>query len=38
MLEDGALFWLAIKAIAIAALPLAYVWLSKDAHKLRKLA
>ncbi len=38
MLEDGALFWLAIKAIAIAALPLAYVWLSKDAHKLRKLS
>jgi heme a synthase len=33
-----ALFWLAAKAIAIAALPLAYVWLSRDAHKLRKLA
>ena len=33
-----ALFWLAAKAIAIAALPLAYVWLSRDSHKLRKLA
>ena len=30
-----ALFWLAAKAIAIAALPLAYVWLSRDSHKLR---
>jgi cytochrome c oxidase assembly protein subunit 15 len=38
MLEANALWWLALKAIAIAALPLAYVWLSKDAHKLRKLA
>ena len=37
MLEEGALFWLAIKAIAIAALPLAYVALSRDPHKLRKL-
>ena len=38
MLEGNALGWLALKAIAIAALPLAYVWLSKDVHKLRKLA
>jgi len=38
MLEDGALIWLAAKAIAIAALPLAYVALARDAHKLRKLA
>jgi cytochrome c oxidase assembly protein subunit 15 len=38
MLEDGALFWLAVKAIAIAAVPLAYVWLSRDAQELRKLA
>jgi cytochrome c oxidase assembly protein subunit 15 len=37
MLEDGTLLWLAIKAIAIAALPLAYVALSRDPHKLRKL-
>jgi heme a synthase len=37
MLEDGALLWLALKAIAIAALPLAYVALSRDPHKLRKL-
>ena len=38
MLEDGALFWLAVKAIAIAAIPLAYVALARDAQKLRKLA
>jgi cytochrome c oxidase assembly protein subunit 15 len=38
MLEGNALAWLALKAIAIAALPLAYVWISKDVHKLRKLA
>jgi len=38
MLEDGALFWLAVKAVAIAALPLAYVALSPDPQKLRKLA
>jgi cytochrome c oxidase assembly protein subunit 15 len=38
MLEDGALFWLAVKATAIAALPLAYVLLSRDSQKLRKLA
>jgi heme a synthase len=37
MLEDGALLWLAAKAIAIAALPLAYVALSSDPQKLRKL-
>ncbi len=37
MLEDGTLFWLAIKAVAIAALPLAYVALSRDPDKQRKL-
>jgi cytochrome c oxidase assembly protein subunit 15 len=37
MLEDGTLLWLAAKAIAIAALPLAYVALSSDRQKLRKL-
>jgi heme a synthase len=37
MLEDGTLFWLAVKAVAIAALPLAYVALSRDPDKLRKL-
>jgi cytochrome c oxidase assembly protein subunit 15 len=37
-MQDGALIWLALKAIAIAALPLAYVWLSKAADKHRKLA
>jgi len=34
----SALFWLAAKAIAIAALPLAYVLLSHDPDKHRKLA
>ncbi len=38
MLEDGALFWLAVKAIAIASLPLAYVALARDTRKLRRLA
>jgi len=38
MLEDGALFWLVVKTIAIASLPLAYVALARDRHKLRKLA
>lgn len=38
MLEDGALFWLVVKTLAIASLPLAYVWLSKDSNKQRKLA
>lgn len=37
MLEDGTLFWLAVKAVAIASLPLAYVVLSRDPDKLRKL-
>jgi cytochrome c oxidase assembly protein subunit 15 len=37
-MDPGALFWLAVKAVAIAALPLAYVVLSKDPHKHRKLA
>jgi len=32
------LLWLALKAAALAALPLAYVTLSKDPHKHRKLA
>jgi len=32
------LLWLALKAAALAALPLAYVMLSKDPHKHRKLA
>jgi len=36
--EPAALFWLAFKAVAIAALPLAYVLLSRDPHKHRKLA
>jgi cytochrome c oxidase assembly protein subunit 15 len=36
--EPAALFWLAAKAVAIAALPLAYVTLSKDPDKHRKLA
>ena len=37
-MEPSALFWLAVKAVAIAALPLAYVTLSKDPDKHRKLA
>lgn len=36
-MEPSALFWLALKAVAIAALPLAYVTLSKDPDKHRKL-
>ncbi len=37
-MELGAFFWLAVKAVAIAALPLVYVTLSTDPHKYRKLA
>jgi cytochrome c oxidase assembly protein subunit 15 len=37
-MEPGALIWLAVKALIIAALPLAYVNLSKDPYKHRKLA
>jgi cytochrome c oxidase assembly protein subunit 15 len=37
-MDTAALAWLAAKAVAIAALPLAYVLLSKDPHKHRKLA
>ncbi len=37
-MDAAALFWLAVKAVAIAALPLAYVILSKDPAKHRKLA
>lgn len=37
-MDAAALFWLAAKAIAIAALPLAYVFLSRAPDKLRKLA
>ena len=37
-MDLSALFWLAAKAIAIAALPLAYVLLSHDPDKHRKLA
>jgi cytochrome c oxidase assembly protein subunit 15 len=37
-MEPFALFWLAVKAVAIAGLPLAYVALSKDPDKHRKLA
>jgi len=37
-MDPAALFWLAVKAVAIAALPLAYVILSKDPDKHRKLA
>jgi cytochrome c oxidase assembly protein subunit 15 len=37
-MDLSALFWLAVKAMAIAALPLAYVALSKDPDRLRKLA
>ncbi len=33
-----ALLWLALLGIAVAALPLAYVWRSRDPHKFRKLA
>jgi cytochrome c oxidase assembly protein subunit 15 len=36
--EATSLFWLAAKAVAIAALPLGYVLLSKDPYKHRKLA
>lgn len=38
MIHADALLWLALKAIAVAALPLAYVWRSRDPAKLRKLA
>jgi cytochrome c oxidase assembly protein subunit 15 len=37
-MQDGALFWLALKAVAIATLPLAYVALSRAPDKFRKLA
>ena len=37
-MDPAAFLWLALKAVAIAALPLAYVTLSKDPDKLRKLA
>ncbi|MCE2971429.1 MAG: COX15/CtaA family protein [Burkholderiales bacterium] len=37
-MEPGALFWLAVKAVAIAALPLAYVFFSRAPDKFRKLA
>jgi len=37
-MEPQALFWLAAKGIAVAALPLAYVTLSRDPAKFRKLA
>ena len=37
-MDPSALLWLAVKAVAIAALPLAYVALSKDPGKHRKLA
>jgi len=37
-MDPSSLFWLALKAVAIAALPLAYVTLSKDPEKHRKLA
>jgi heme a synthase len=36
--QGEALLWLALKAIAIAAVPLAYVYFSRDPQKLRKLA
>ncbi len=36
-MEPASLFLLAIKAVSIAALPLAYVLLSRDPHKHRKL-
>jgi cytochrome c oxidase assembly protein subunit 15 len=38
MIQGDALLWLAVKAIAIAALPLAYVWRSRDPDKFQKLA
>lgn len=38
MIQTDALLWLALKAVAVAALPLAYVWRSRDPAKLRKLA
>jgi cytochrome c oxidase assembly protein subunit 15 len=37
-MDATALLWLAVKAVAIAALPLAYVTRSKDPDKFRKLA
>jgi heme a synthase len=37
-MDGAALGWLALKGIAVAALPLAYVGLSRDAAKYRKLA
>lgn len=37
-MQAGALLLLAAKALAIAALPLAYVWLSRAQDKFRKLA
>jgi len=37
-MRDGALLWLAAKAILLAALPLLYVWKSQAPDKLRKLA
>jgi cytochrome c oxidase assembly protein subunit 15 len=37
-MDADALLWLALKAIAIAALPLAYVWRSRAPDKHRKLA
>ena len=38
MIQADALLWLAVKAIAIAALPLGYVWRSRDPYKFQKLA
>jgi cytochrome c oxidase assembly protein subunit 15 len=37
-MDIEALLWLAVKAVAIAALPLAYVWRSRAPDKHRKLA
>ncbi|HTN49385.1 MAG TPA: COX15/CtaA family protein [Burkholderiaceae bacterium] len=37
-MEASALGWLAFKGVAVAALPLAYVFLSRDPAKFRKLA
>ncbi len=37
-MDPAALLWLAAKGIAVAALPLAYVALSRDPAKFRKLA
>lgn len=37
-MDAGALAWLGVKGIAVAALPLAYVALSRDPAKYRKLA